>query len=279
MAIYKHVSVLGATVGYVDNTNPAVPVIAYEKVPFINAFDNSTNITNITFEGDNTTETLFSEAELTGTLGFDKFSDTLLTKIYGKPLLATSGGTAVGSVGGVTVTAGGTGYTTAPTITFTAAPAGGRTATATSTVAAGVVTAINMTDPGEGYTVAPTVTIGGPGTGATATAALAALPAGIAKRVYMGDNSEFATRYVELNVRVKALEEAASGSVTRELILTVPKATLSPFQPGNIANKAKQSHQFQWSANKTRTDIVGKFLPSVPLDGCTYFLDYTPAIA
>lgn len=274
MAVYKHVSILNAYIGYVDNTNPAVPVIALEKIPFINGFDNSTDVSNIDFEGDNTTERLFSEATLSGTLSSDKFSDLLLAKIYGKPLLGT-GGTAVGSLGGISVGAGGSGYTTAPLITVAAAPAGGRTATAVATVAAGAVTAITMTDPGEGYLTAPGITIGGPGTGASATSSLAALPVGIHRRIYMGDNSEFATRYVQITVRAKALEEAAAGSISREMIITVPKATLSPFQPGNLANKAKQTHQFQWSANKTRQDIVGGFLPSVPLDGTTYFIDYS----
>ena len=73
----------------------------------------------------------------------------------------------------ITVTTAGTGYASAPTVTVGApALAGGVTATAIATVAAGAVTGITVTDGGSGYTSSPTVTIstGSGGNQAAATA-------------------------------------------------------------------------------------------------------------
>ncbi len=57
-----------------------------------------------------------------------------------------------------TIVSGGTGYTTAPTITFSG---GGATsqATATCTVAGGVINSVTIVDRGSGYTSQPTITI------------------------------------------------------------------------------------------------------------------------
>ncbi|UMO77252.1 tail sheath protein [Stenotrophomonas maltophilia phage vB_SmaM_Ps15] len=77
-----------------------------------------------------------------------------------------------GTVDAITVSDGGQNYTVAPTVTLSAPAPGGVQATATATVAAGVVTGITVVNKGSGYTSAPTVTISGDGTGATATATL-----------------------------------------------------------------------------------------------------------
>lgn len=69
-------------------------------------------------------------------------------------------------VSGITITNGGSGYTTTPTVAISAP--GGRGATATATIADGVITAINMTSGGAGYTFA-NINISGDGLGATAT--------------------------------------------------------------------------------------------------------------
>jgi autotransporter-associated beta strand protein len=53
-------------------------------------------------------------------------------------------------------------YQSAPTVTISA-PASGTQATATATIANGLVTGLTIVNPGSGYTVAPTVTIAGPG--------------------------------------------------------------------------------------------------------------------
>ena len=61
------------------------------------------------------------------------------------------------SVQTLTIVYGGSGYTSAPTITITGdciTPA-----TATCTIAAGVVTTVTITDAGSGYTQNPTVTL------------------------------------------------------------------------------------------------------------------------
>ncbi|HET7833141.1 MAG TPA: choice-of-anchor D domain-containing protein [Gallionella sp.] len=76
----------------------------------------------------------------------------------------------------IVVTNGGAGYTVAPAVTITPAAGDvtGKGATATATIAGGVVTGITVTNPGSGYAAAPTVTIAPP---QSATAAAAAAPA------------------------------------------------------------------------------------------------------
>ncbi|CAD5373338.1 Fibronectin type III domain protein [Rubrivivax sp. A210] len=80
-------------------------------------------------------------------------------------------------VDAVTVTAGGAGYLAAPTALFTPPPAGGRRATGTAVLGAGVnagkVVSVTITDRGTGYVGTPTVSFipvsGGTGARATAT--------------------------------------------------------------------------------------------------------------
>jgi hypothetical protein len=64
----------------------------------------------------------------------------------------------------LTIQFGGTGYTSAPSITI-AAPTlnGGKTATATCTVAGGVVNTVTIDNPGSGYETNPVVTLSGGG--------------------------------------------------------------------------------------------------------------------
>jgi hypothetical protein len=70
-----------------------------------------------------------------------------------------------------TITKSGTnvGYTSAPTVTI-AAPAVAKTATATATVANGLITAITINNAGSGYSTAPALSIAAPPTRVTATA-------------------------------------------------------------------------------------------------------------
>jgi hypothetical protein len=63
----------------------------------------------------------------------------------------------LGTLDRIDLTAPGTGYTTAPAVQITGG--GGTGATATATIANGVVTGINLTAAGTGYTGVPTVTI------------------------------------------------------------------------------------------------------------------------
>jgi hypothetical protein len=76
-------------------------------------------------------------------------------------------------VASFTVTAGGSAYTSAPTVAVAAPPSGGGQATATATIAGGVVTAVTITNPGNSYILAPIVSFsGGGGTLAAATAVM-----------------------------------------------------------------------------------------------------------
>ncbi len=76
-----------------------------------------------------------------------------------------------GKLTGVSVVTPGSGYTTAPKVTISAPAGGGTAATATATVAGGVVTGFTLTNPGAGYTSNPAITLtGGGGKGASAAA-------------------------------------------------------------------------------------------------------------
>ena len=71
-------------------------------------------------------------------------------------------------VASIAVATSGTGYTSTATITFSAPQiTGGTPATASLTIAGGLVTGVTLTNGGGGYTSIPTVLISGPGSGAT----------------------------------------------------------------------------------------------------------------
>lgn len=94
------------------------------------------------------------------------FVGTLAGKVV--PALVSTISTGIASV---TVDAGGSSYSGATTVTFTGG--GGSGATASATIAGGVITAINVVTPGSNFTSIPTVTItDGAGSGASATAIL-----------------------------------------------------------------------------------------------------------
>jgi hypothetical protein len=133
-------------------------------------------------------------------------------------------GTITGGVGGVNfiaVTDPGTGYTSAPTVGFTGGSGAG--ATATATVANGIITAITVINPGAGYTSAPTVTLtGGGGAYGTATASIGsttaanilmtnpapAISLGARVDVYWTDT--FGDQYVQYGCSVSAVSVANS---------------------------------------------------------------------
>ena len=78
----------------------------------------------------------------------------------------------LGAIDNINITNGGSGYTSTPTVEIDPSPTGiETTATATATIADGVVTEINLTSIGSGYTSIPNVKItGGGGSGAKAVA-------------------------------------------------------------------------------------------------------------
>lgn len=254
--IYKITSILDARVAYKSGSAKV-----WTDVPFANAFTQTQNPTEITFEGDNTSEKLFATSELAGTLSFDKFSPDLIAAMYGK--VPYTGG----QIPQVNIGAAGSGYTTAPAVGFTGG--GGTGAAATATITSGAVTAITMTNNGSGYTTAPTVALtGGGGTGATAVAILGTLPAGYASREYFGDNAEFAPIDVELEVTFAGVTESGAS---KSIIQVIPRATMGPYKPGDLGNRAKSSQSVDWTAKKTTVDILGNTLAGVPLDGASWY--------
>jgi hypothetical protein len=80
-------------------------------------------------------------------------------------------------VGIINIVNGGSLFSTAPTVAISVPEVkGGTRATATATVAGGIVTAITITNAGSGYLKTPTVTITGVGMGATANCTLTTVP-------------------------------------------------------------------------------------------------------
>jgi hypothetical protein len=80
-------------------------------------------------------------------------------------------------VGNINIITGGSLFPTAPIVTISAPEVeGGTTATATATVAGGIVTAITIVRNGNGYLKVPTVTLTGNGSGATANCTLTTVP-------------------------------------------------------------------------------------------------------
>ncbi len=261
MAVYKVVGLEDAKVGYVS-----AGVIVYEDVPFANRADLATAVTNLTFEGDNTLETYFVSADVTGTLGADKFSTTLIEKVWGKKLLVT------GNVASTTVGTPGSGYTSAPTVTPSGG--GGTGFAATANISGGTVVSLTITNYGTGYTSAPALAFsGGGGTGAAATATLYAPSSQENGRIYFGNNAEFVTSYVEIVITAAAVNETANRA--EKLRIVIPKAVPSPHKPGGLANRAKQVNEIEFSATKTTTDLTGAALSGVPTDGATYYYSIT----
>ena len=115
------------------------------------------------------------------------------------PAVAFSSGTATATatteelvpseskLSGFTIVSGGAGYTAAPTVTLSGG--GGAGATATATVAGGVVTALTITNVGTGYTAAPTVAFSG-GSATAAAAATAVMEAPAELSVYYSPHAD-----------------------------------------------------------------------------------------
>lgn len=265
MSVWKVVGLEDAKVGVVTAAAPGV--ITYTDVPYANRADLATAVTNLTFEGDGATETVYVSSDVTGTFGMDKFSDVLLEALYNKRVLKP------GQVASFTISNAGSGYTSAPTVVFTG---GGFTtvATATAVISGGVLTAITITFPGVGYTSAPAITFtGGAGTGAAATAVLSTLPSNATGRIYFGQNTDFAPPYIEIRVKAAALNETLNRAEKVEIV--IPRATPSPFKPGGLASRAKQAHEIEFAAVKTAVDLLGVALTGVPADGCSHFMEFS----
>lgn len=71
--------------------------LTWLDVPYGNKFTMATNVVNITYEGDNETQDVFSSADLSGTLGADKFSDDVLLKVFNKAAVTSVTASALAS--------------------------------------------------------------------------------------------------------------------------------------------------------------------------------------
>lgn len=265
---YKIAGIKDLKLRYVTVADPTTKIEV--DVPFSNGFTISPNVNNITFEGDNDSDTIFSNADITGTLSADKFSPEVLQGAFGLTVLDGTNGAGVDHV---TVGGSGASYTTSSHPVFSAAPDGGHTATGHYTaIVSGAPTGVTIDDPGSGYTVAPTVTNSGPGTGATFTAVLQAFEAGVDYIFYGGSNQEFNPSSVELVATAAAVDESTTPESAVDVQLVLMKAVIGPFKPGDLANRQKQTFQLSWSGKKTTKDITGAALYGVPSGGAVYAL-------
>jgi len=131
--------------------------------------DNYTTVPTVGFTGGGGTG-----ATATSTLKVESITKTVSGAGYTSiPTIKFTGGAGTGAaatldlaVDDLTITDGGTGYGSAPTLTIVAADGDddGSGATATCTIAAGVIDTITITNAGSGYTAIPTVTIEGSNT-------------------------------------------------------------------------------------------------------------------
>lgn len=102
------------------------------------------------------------------------------------------------------------------------------------------------------------------------TAVTTGLPTGTAKRFYFGNDAETTMPFIELVITVIGEDDAGAQKYIR---ITVPKAKVKTPKVSDIGNRAKMTHTFGWTAQKTTTDINGGALPSVPADGAKWFMD------
>ena len=86
MATYKIKGIKDVKLLYLDSGD----AIAEQDIPFGNAFSMELETEEMEFEGDGQTETVYSNQKLTGTCGFDKFSEDVLSNLFGKTAV-TSG--------------------------------------------------------------------------------------------------------------------------------------------------------------------------------------------
>lgn len=103
------------------------------------------------------------------------------------------------------------------------------------------------------------------------TAVTAGLPVGVAKRTYWGANADASGIVCGIMAQCTA-EEVLTG-VNKQLQIVAPKGTLSPPNPPALKNIAKAGVKCSFSARKTLTDMANDALPSVPADGCFWYMD------
>ncbi len=153
---------------------------------------------------------------------------------------------ATSSVHSLSVTSGGSGYLAAPTVTI-AAPPSGTTATATATVAGGVITGFTVTNAGSGYTAPPTITLTPVNGGSGGSA--------VAKFRYLPDGLNPATTTPQF----AGLAANSNGSAARST-----SATLSARYPAQIYLVAGTSTPSGTALVIIRSAVGGSFAAGVP---------------
>lgn len=99
----------------------------------------------------------------------------------------------------------------------------------------------------------------------------AGLPAGVDGRVYFGDSGESAGVKCGFLAQVKAENLATNAIETLQFIC--PVGSLTVVRPPNLQYNTKGTLNMTFTAEKTTRDIAGTSLPSVPTDGCFWYLD------
>lgn len=103
------------------------------------------------------------------------------------------------------------------------------------------------------------------------TAVTAGLPSGVAKRWYWGANADASGIVCGLSAELQAEDvDTGTNCVLRAVI---PRGTLSPADAPQGQTSDKSPMKLKFSSLKTTTDIAGAALPSVPADGCHWYLD------
>jgi hypothetical protein len=167
----------------------------------------------------------------------------------------STAGTGGGRVTGYTGLVGGSGYTTGANVAIAAPPAGGRQATATATVAGGVVTAIVTTDEGRGYTSPPVATITpvGAGSGASVTVTVSAI--GVLSKYW-----EFIRSMTVDNLKTAT----AYWGDPNVVIFQGAYATCDTFSIKNEATKEGAASFKMDGHSRFPTDLTGGGIPALP---------------
>lgn len=102
------------------------------------------------------------------------------------------------------------------------------------------------------------------------TAVTAGLPVDEAKRWYWGAlaDSGGVTCGIEATMTLEDIDTGAN----KQARVVAPVGKLSAPMPPSLKNIAKAPLKCQFSAVKTTADIAGVALPSVPTDGCFWYL-------
>lgn len=99
----------------------------------------------------------------------------------------------------------------------------------------------------------------------------AGLPTGVTGRIYFGDEVETAGVKVGFLAQVKA--ENLTTQTIETLHFVAPMTALTIVRPPTLAYNAKAQLLLTFTAEKTSTDVAGDDLPSVPTNGCFWYLD------